>query len=118
MGIRAGKVVNKRKVAKHFILDIGQGSFAWRRDQASIDAEAAFDGIYVIRTPVPASELPAPAAVEAYKDLSGVEQDFRTCKDDLDLRPIWHRLADRVKAPGLICRLARSQACHLRNPGA
>jgi hypothetical protein len=91
IGIRAGKVINKRKVAKHFILDIGQTSFAWRRDQPSISAEAAFDGIYVIRTPVPASELPAPAAVEAYKDLAHVEQDFRVCKDDLDLRPIWHR---------------------------
>src|SRR5499433_1649319 len=118
IGIRAGKVVNKRKVAKHFILDIGQGSFAWRRDQASIDAEAAFDGIYVIRTPVPASELPAPAAVEAYKDLSGVEQDFRTCKDDLDPRPVWHRLADRVKAHVLICMLACYLAWHLRRAWA
>jgi hypothetical protein len=118
IGIRAGKVVNKRKVAKHFILDIGQGSFAWRRDQASIDAEAAFDGIYVIRTPVPATQLPAPAAVEAYKDLSGVEQDFRTCKDDLDLRPIWHRLADRVKAHVLICLLACYLAWHLRKAWA
>jgi len=63
IGVRAGKVINKRKVAKHFILDIGQGTFAWHRDQASIDAEAALDGIYVIRTPVPASQLPAPAAV-------------------------------------------------------
>jgi Transposase DDE domain len=118
IGIRAGKVVNKRKVAKHFILDIGQGSFAWRRDQASIDAEAAFDGIYVIRTPVPATQLPAPAAVEAYKELSGVEQDFRTCKDDLDLRPIWHRLADRVKAHVLICMLACYLAWHLRKAWA
>jgi Transposase DDE domain len=118
IGIRAGKVVNKRKVAKHFILDIGQGSFAWRRDQASIGAEAAFDGIYVIRTPVPASDLPTPAAVEAYKDLSGVEQDFRTCKDDLDLRPIWHRLADRVKAHVLICMLACHLAWHLRKAWA
>jgi transposase len=106
IGIRAGKVINKRKVAKHFILDIGAASFAWRRDQASISAEAALDGIYVIRTPVPTSELPAPAAVEAYKDLSSVEQDFRISKDDLDLRPIWHRLEDRVRAHMLICMLA------------
>ena len=118
IGIRAGKVINKRKVAKHFILDIGEASFAWRRDQASISAEAAFDGIYVIRTPVPAGELPAPAAVEAYKDLSSVEQDFRTCKDDLDLRPIWHRLADRVKAHVLICMLACYLAWHLRKTWA
>jgi DDE family transposase len=118
IGVRAGKVINKRKVAKHFILDIGQGTFAWRRDQASIDAEAAFDGIYVIRTPVPASQLPAPAAVEAYKDLAGVEQDFRTCKDDLDLRPIWHRLADRVRGHVLICMLACHLAWHLRKAWA
>jgi len=114
IGIRAGKVINKRKVAKHFIADIDEASFAWRRDQASITAEAAFDGIYVIRTPVPASELPAPAAVEAYKDLSSVERDFRISKDDLDLRPIWHRLADRVKAHVLICMLACYLAWHLR----
>src|SRR5437764_114253 len=60
IGIRAGKVINKRKVAKHFILDIGHGSFAWRRDQGNIDAEAAFDGIYVLRTPVPAAQ-PSPS---------------------------------------------------------
>jgi hypothetical protein len=118
IGVRAGKVINKRKVAKHFILDIGEGTFAWRRDQASIDAEAAFDGIYVIRTPVPATQLPAPAAVEAYKDLAHVEQDFRTCKDDLDLRPIWHRLADRVKAHVLICMLACYLSWHLRKTWA
>jgi transposase len=118
IGVRAGKVINKRKVAKHFTLDIGQRSFAWQRDQASIDAEAAFDGIYVIRTPLPASQLPAPAAVEACKDLAGVEQDFRICKDDLDLRPIWHRLADRVRGHVLICMLACYLAWHLRKAWA
>ena len=59
IGVRAGKVINKRKVAKHFILDIGEGRISWRRDQDSIDAEAATDGIYVIRTPVPAETLDA-----------------------------------------------------------
>jgi hypothetical protein len=118
IGIRAGKVINKRKVAKHFILDIAQGSFTWSRDQANIDAEAAFDGIYVLRTPVPASDLPAPAAVEAYKDLSNVEQDFRISKDDLDLRPIWHRLADRVRGHVLICMLACYLSWHLRRAWA
>ncbi len=118
IGIRAGKVINKRKVAKHFILGIGERSFTWRRDQQAIAAEAAFDGIYVIRTPVPASQLPAAAAVEAYKDLSGVEQDFRTCKDDLDLRPIWHRLDDRVRGHVLICMLACYLAWHLRKAWA
>src|SRR5215471_15563829 len=118
IGVRVGKVINKRKVAKHFLTTIGEASFTWQRDQASIDAEAALDGIYVIRTPVPASELPAPAAVEACKDLSGVEQDFRTCKDDLDLRPIWHRLADRVRGHVLICMLACYLTWHLRKAWA
>jgi hypothetical protein len=118
IGTRVGKVINKRKVAKHFVTSIGQETFTWSRDQASISAEAAFDGIYVLRTPVPASDLPAPAAVEAYKDLSGVEQDFRICKDDLDLRPIWHRLADRVRGHVLICLLACYLAWHLRTAWA
>src|SRR5262249_15603228 len=98
IGIRAGKVIDRYKVAKHFILDIGPGSFSWRRDQASTGAEAALDGIYVIRTPVPASDLGAPGVVTAYKNLSRVERDIRTIKTgDLDLRPIHHRLGDRVR---------------------
>src|SRR5436190_1292499 len=118
IGVRAGKVINKRKVAKHFVMDIGERSFAWRRDQASIEAEAAFDGIYVIRTPVPAETLSAAAAVAAYKDLSAVEQDFKISKDDLDLRPIWHRLEDRVQAHVLICMLACYLSWHLRQAWA
>jgi hypothetical protein len=118
IGARVGKVINKRKVAKHFITHIGEASFTWARDQASIDAETAFDGIYVIRTPVPAAELGAADAVAAYKDLSHVEQDFRACKDDLDLRPIWHRLEDRVRAHVLICMLACHLAWHLRRAWA
>jgi hypothetical protein len=118
IGTRVGKVINKRKVAKHFILDIGQAFFAWERDQASIDAEAALDGIYVIRTPVPASSLHAAAAVEAYKDLAHGEQDFRISKDDLDLRPIWHPVGDRVRAHVLICMLACYLAWHLRKAWA
>ena len=86
---RPGRVINKRKVAKHVILDIGDGRISWRRDQASIDAEALTDGIYVIRTPVPAETLDAAGAVAAYKDLARLERDFRHLKaDDLDLRPI------------------------------
>jgi Transposase DDE domain len=118
IGVRAGKVINKRKVAKHFILDIGEGTFTWRRDQDNIDAEAAFDGIYIIRTPVPATTLDAPAAVAAYKDLSCVESDFKISKDDLDLRPIYHRLEDRVKAHVLICMLACYLSWHLRKAWA
>jgi Transposase DDE domain len=89
IGVAAGKVIDKRKVAKHFILDIGDRRISWRRDQASIDAEAATDGIYVIRTPVPAETLDAPAAVAAYKDLANLERDFRHLKaEDLGGVPL------------------------------
>jgi hypothetical protein len=119
IGVAAGKVINKRKVAKHFILDIGQQQITWRRDQASIDAEAATDGIYVIRTPVPADTLDAAGAVAAYKDLANLERDFRHIKaEDLDLRPIWHRLEDRVRAHVLICMLACYLVWHLRQAWA
>ena len=118
IGVRAGKVINKRKVGKHFILDIGERSFSWRRDQGNIDTEAAFDGIYVIRTPLSAQELGAAGAVAAYKDLARVEQDFKISKDDLDLRPIWHRLEDRVRAHVLICMLACYLSWHLRKAWA
>ena len=115
IGLRAGRVLNKRKMAKHFTLDIAGGRISWQRNQASIDAEAATDGIYVIRTPVPQDALDAPAAVTAYKGLSRLERDFRSIKaDDLDLRPIFHRLEDRVRAHVLICALACYLTWHLR----
>ena len=115
IGLRAGKVLNKRKMAKHFLLDITEGRITWQRDQASIDAEAATDGIYVIRTPVPEDTLDAPGTVTAYKSLSRLERDFRSIKaDDLDLRPIFHRLEDRVRAHVLICTLACYLTWHLR----
>jgi len=119
IGLRAGKVLNKRKMAKHFLLDIAEGRITWRRDQASIDAEAATDGIYVIRTPVPEDTLDAPGTVTAYKSLSRLERDFRSIKaDDLDLRPIFHRLEDRVRAHVLICTLACYLTWHLRQAWA
>jgi hypothetical protein len=119
IGVRAGKVINKRKVAKHFLLDIGQQRISWHRDQDSIDAEAATDGIYVIRTPVPAETLDAAGAVAAYKDLANLERDFRHLKaEDLDLRPIWHRLEDRVRGHVLICTLACYLTWHLRQAWA
>jgi hypothetical protein len=115
IGVRAGRVVNRHKVAKHLIPDIGEDHLAFRRDQAAIDAEAALDGIYVIRTPVPAGQMDAPATVTAYKSLSRVERDFRSLKaDDLDLRPIHHRLEDRVRAHVLTCMLAAYLTWHLR----
>jgi Transposase DDE domain len=119
IGLKAGRVLNKRKMAKHITLDIADGRITWQRDQASIDSEAATDGIYVIRTPVSAETLGAAAAVAAYKGLARLERDFRTIKaDDLDLRPIWHRLEDRVKAHVLICTLACYLTWHLRQAWA
>jgi hypothetical protein len=115
IGIRVGKVINKRKVAKHFIPDIGPGRLAWRRDQEKTAAEAALDGIYVIRTSVPGDIMDAAAAVTAYKDLKHVERAFRITKaDDLDLRPIHHYLAGRVRGHVLICMLACYLTWHLR----
>ncbi|HEY0999560.1 MAG TPA: IS1634 family transposase, partial [Streptosporangiaceae bacterium] len=119
IGLRAGKVLNKRKMAKHITLDIAQGRISWQRDTASIDAEALTDGIYVIRTPVPAETLDPPGVVASYKGLASLERDFRSIKaDDLDLRPIWHRLEDRVKAHVLICTLACYLTWHLRKAWA
>src|SRR6516164_6884220 len=119
IGLKAGRVLNKRKVAKHITLDIAEGSLSWQRDQDSIDAEAATDGIYVIRTPVPEQTLDAAGTVAAYKGLSRLERDFRSIKaDDLDLRPIWHRLEDRVRAHVLICMLGCYLTWHLRRAWA
>jgi Transposase DDE domain len=115
IGLRAGKVIDRHKVAKHFTLHIAPAALAWTRDQAAIDAEAALDGIYIIRTPVPASQLDAPGVVTACKNLSRVERDFRILKaSDLDLRPIHHRLGDRVRGHVLICMLAAYLTWHLR----
>ena len=119
IGVAAGRVINKRKVARHFLLDIGEGRISWRRDQASIDAEALTDGIYVIRTPVPTETLDAAGAVAAYKDLARLERDFRHIKaENLDLRPIYHRLEDRVRGHVLICMLACYLTWHLRQAWA
>ena len=107
IGIRIGKVIGKHKVGKHFITEVTGTTFTWRRDQQKIAAEAALDGVYVIRTSVTADILDDAATVAAYKDLKYVERDFRMIKaDDLDLRPIYHYLAERVRGHVLICMLA------------
>jgi hypothetical protein len=117
--VKADRALRKHKVGKHLVVQIGQGQISWHRDQAKIDAEAALDGIYVIRTCVPATTLDAPATVAAYKNLAFVERDFRHIKaDDLDLRPIWHRLQDRVRGHVLVCMLACYLAWHLRKAWA
>ncbi len=119
IGVEAGKVINKYKTGKHFQLTITDTSLAVTRRQAQIEEEAALDGFYVLRTPVPASDLDAPSVVSAYKNLKYVERDFRHIKsDDLDLRPVFHRLEERVKAHVLICMLACYLTWHLRRAWA
>jgi hypothetical protein len=115
IGVAVGKVIDKYKMAKHLTYRITNTALTWQRNQAGIAAEAALDGIYVIRTSVPATALDAPATVAAYKALSHLERDFRNIKtDDLDLRPIHHWLPDRVRAHVLICLLAQYLTWHLR----
>jgi hypothetical protein len=119
IGVEVGKVISKYKTAKHFTVTITDDSLAVARKQDQIDAEAALDGFYVLRTPVPAGELDAPGVVAAYKNLKHVERDFRHIKsDDLDLRPVFHRLGERVKAHVLICMLACYLTWHLRKAWA
>jgi len=115
IGVKVGKVINKRKVGKHFITDIADGRLEFRRDQDKIDAEAALDGIYVIRTSAAAEKLATAETVEAYKDLGNLERDFWSMKaEDIDLRPIYHYLENRVRAHVLLCMLATYLTWHLR----
>ncbi len=119
IGVEAGKVISKYNTSKHFDVAITDDSLTVARKQDQIDAEAALDGFYVLRTPVPAGELDAPAVVTAYKNLKYVERDFRHIKaDDLDLRPVYHRLEERVRAHVLICMLACYLTWHLRKAWA
>jgi len=119
IGVEVGKVISRYKTGKHFQITITDDSLAVERRQDRIDAEAALDGFYVLRTPVPAGQLDAPAVVTAYKNLKFVERDFRHIKsDDLDLRPVFHRLEERVKAHVLICMLACYLTWHLRRAWA
>jgi hypothetical protein len=119
IGVEVGKVISRYKTAKHFAVTITDTTLTIERRQDQIDAEAALDGFYVLRTPVPATELDAAAVVTAYKNLKYVERDFRHIKsDDLDLRPVFHRLEERVKAHVLICMLACYLTWHLRKAWA
>ena len=115
IGLRLGKVINHYKVAKHFIVQIEEQSFSFHRDSEKIAEEAALDGIYVIRTSVAEALLPAENTVRAYKDLSQVEHAFRSLKTvDLKVRPIYHRLDQRVRAHVLLCMLAYYVEWHMR----
>jgi transposase len=119
IGVEVGKVISTYKTGKHFAVTITGTTLAIERRQDRIDAEAALDGFYVLRTPVAAGELDAAAVVTAYKNLKYVERDFRHIKsDDLDLRPVFHRIEERVRAHVLICMLACYLTWHLRRAWA
>lgn len=114
IGLKAGAVLGRHKMAKHFKLAIGDGSFSFSRNEASIQEEAALDGFYVLRTSVPPETLDTAAAVLAYKSLSQVERAFRSLKTvDLEVRPIHHRLAGRVRAHIFLCMLAYYVTWHM-----
>ncbi|HEY6180302.1 MAG TPA: IS1634 family transposase [Kofleriaceae bacterium] len=115
IGVRVGKVVNKYKVAKHFALDIQDDRFTFHIVTEHVAAEAALDGIYVIRTDLPKKQLSAADTVRSYKMLSNVERGFRTIKTvDLKVRPIHHRLEDRVRCHIFLCILAYYVEWHMR----
>jgi hypothetical protein len=118
IGLAAGAVWNRWRVKKHFELEITDTSFAFRRKQEQIEQEAALDGIYVLRTSVSAETLATPEAVRSYKQLKEVERAFRSFKGPLELRPIHHRLEDRVRAHVLLCMLAYYLEWHLRQAWA
>jgi transposase len=115
IGLRVGRVINQYKVAKHFALEIGDRAFTFARQIDRIAAEAALDGVYIIRTSLPSTRMDAADCVRSYKALANVERAFRCLKTvDLKVRPIHHRLADRVRAHILLCMLAYYVEWHMR----
>jgi transposase len=115
IGVRVGKVVNKYKVAKHIRLEIDDARLDFPIDEAQVAAEAALDGLYVVRTSVPPERLSADDTVRSYKRLSDVERAFRSLKTlDLNVRPIHHRREPRVRAHIFLCMLAYYVEWHLR----
>jgi transposase len=115
IGLAVGAVINKYKVAKHFDLDIADAAFSFARKTAEIAAEAATDGIYVIRTSLPAEAFDDATTVRSYKSLACVERAFRCIKTvDLHVRPVYHWLADRVRAHVFLCMLAYYLEWHMR----
>ena len=109
-----GKVINHYKMAKHFTLEITDESFTFTRNTEDIAAEAALDGIYVLRTSLPTDSLPTDDVVARYKNLADVERFFRTLNSELDVRPIRHRLADRVRAHMFLRMLSYYISWHMK----
>ena len=119
IGLRVGKVLGRFKMAKHFAIAITETTFTYQRRSETIEAEAALDGIYVLRTSVPREVLGAEDTVRAYKDLAHVERAFRCLKTvDLHVRPIHHRLEERVRTHVFLCMLAYYVEWHLRKAWA
>ena len=115
IGVRVGKVIDRRKMAKHFITEISDDAFSFRRDQEKITAEEALDGLYIVRANVEPELFDAAQTVGAYKGLSKVERAFRSMKTvDLKVRPIYHRRPQRVRAHVLLCMLAYYVEWHMR----
>jgi len=114
IALRVGKVINHYKMAKHFTLEITDESFTFSRNTEAIAAEAALDGIYVLRTSLPADTLPTDDVVLRYKGLEDVERFFRTLNSELDVRPIRHRLADRVRAHMFLRMLSYYLVWHMK----
>jgi transposase len=116
IGVAVGAVIDKKKMAKHFAVEIRDGHLSFKRRTRKIEEEARLDGIYVIRTSVPSAHLDTSEAVQAYKDLSRVERAFRSLKTiDLDIRPIRHWTPKRVRAHVFLCMLAYHVEWHLRD---
>ena len=115
IGVRVGKVIDKYKVAKHFVRDIRDDGFDFHIDEQKVAAEAALDGVYVIRTSLPKERVSTEDAVRSYKMLSNVERAFRSMKTmDLKIRPIHHHLEKRVRAHIFLCMLAYYVEWHMR----
>jgi transposase len=118
IGLAVGPALKRYKVKKHFEVKIADASLSFSRRQSQIEAEAALDGFYVLRTSVTAEQLAAPGVVHSYKQLKWAERAFRTFKGPLEIRPIHHRLEDRVRAHLLICMLSYYLEFHLRDAWA
>ena len=114
IAVRAGRVLNRRKVAKHFTVDIGDDHLSYARDQDSIATEAKLDGIYVLRTSVAAGDLDSGEVVSSYKALAQVERAFRAFNTDLDIRPIRHHTEDRVRAHVFLRMLSYYISWHMQ----
>jgi transposase len=115
IALRVGRIRDRHKMGKHFVFTITETTFSYSRDQAKIDAEAALDGIYIVRTSVPPSVFDGTATVRTYKSLALVERAFRSLKTvDLKVRPIFHRRAGRVRAHVFLCMLAYYVEWHMR----